>query len=221
LPETAPSQKSAPGRLAEGVYAELVNRIVSGRLRQGDPVSILALSKELGVSRTPVHEAVAHLIKDGLLEQSTHHRPEVAAFGRADIIEIFDMRQLLDGEAAARAADRISSEELTRLRGEADDWAARSDRPDWEERWASLDTSFHAAIADAADHRRLAEDTHRYRLLHRSLNLTHNQVDLLREANAEHLRILDALERRDAEAARAAMADHIGRWQEFFADALP
>lgn len=209
-----------PGRLAEGVYSALIDRLIRGQLRPGQPVSVLALSKELGVSRTPVHEAVTCLISDGLLEKTLHHRPVVARFGKADLFEVFEMRRLLEGEAAGLAAAAIPAAVVSRLRRRSEEWLGHSGEPGWEERWADLDRDLHKSIAEASRNRRLAADIERYHLLHRGLNMSHTEVELVRQANAEHLQILDALERRDADAARGAMVAHISAWQAFFGAAL-
>ena len=96
---------SSSSRLSEAVYESLLEAILSGQLGAGKPVSELALSRQLNVSRTPVHEAIGQLVKDGLVRQEANCRPVVASFSSADIGDIFDMRLLLECEATRRAAE--------------------------------------------------------------------------------------------------------------------
>lgn len=203
-------------RLSESVYASLVEAVVSGRLAPGTIISEVSIASRLRVSRTPVREAVRQLIKDGLVEQQANRRPVVCRFTGEDAEEIFEMRKILEAESAARAATRITRAELNRLkemaRGVGKSWGAR----DIVDRWADFDEAFHRAIAEASGSRRLAADIQRYRLLHRGINKTHTRPTDLKRAWEEHVRILEALDRRRPEEARQAMIDHIQEWQVFF-----
>ncbi len=67
-------------RLSESVYESLLGMIVSGELIPGQPVSELQLARQLEVSRTPIHEAIKQLVKDGLIAQSANRRPVVVSF---------------------------------------------------------------------------------------------------------------------------------------------
>ena len=82
-------------RMSDVVYERLLEDILSGRRQTGEPLSELALTKVLKVSRTPVHNAVLQLIKDGLVKQDPNCRPVVRGVESEDIVEIFEMRTLL------------------------------------------------------------------------------------------------------------------------------
>src|SRR5688572_21352810 len=79
--------------LAEAVYQDLLERILDGRLPSDSVVSELALAGKLGVSRTPVHEAVRQLAKDGLVSRTGKHRARIATFSATDVHEVFEMRK--------------------------------------------------------------------------------------------------------------------------------
>lgn len=210
----------ADHRLSESVYQRLLEEIFSGTLAPGDTVSELELARKLRVSRTPVHDAVVQLVKDGLVAQEPNRRPVIADFSGDEIRDIFEMRMLLEGESARRAADRIDRPTLDRLRGLADALDRVRQRARWVEQWAEFDDAFHTAIADACGSPRLAHDIARYRQLHRAINRVHTDFDSLQRAMAEHRDILEALERRDAEAAAEAMIRHIREWQAYFVQKL-
>jgi DNA-binding GntR family transcriptional regulator len=203
-------------RLSETVYEDLLEMILSGQLKPGQPVSELELSRTLGVSRTPVHEAVGLLAKDGLVIQATNRRPVIAAFSGDDIFDIYEMRRILETEAAAKAAMRIDRQRLAYLDRLCDQYAQDQSTPEAVARWVEFDDIFHSAIAAASGSRRLEQDILRYRRMHRVFNRTHSDVSLLMDALAEHRAILDGLRNRDPEAARLAMQHHLEEWQRFF-----
>jgi DNA-binding GntR family transcriptional regulator len=213
------SEESA--RLSDTVYQSLLEAIIAGRLVSGTIVSEVALARQLKVSRTPVHDALRQLAKDGLVKQQANRRAVIATFSREDLRDIFDMRMLLEGEAARLAATRLDHPNLARLRAAADALSKGQKRPDWLERWADFDEDFHATIARASGSPRLYQDIVRYRLLHRTFNTLATTIDVLQQALAEHIRILDALEKRDAKEAAREMVSHIQEWQTYFVDHFP
>jgi len=208
-------------RLSDSVYESLLQAILSGQLAPGTPVSEVALAKDLEVSRTPVHDALRQLAMDGLVEQRANHRAVIARFSKADIFDIFEMRKLLEAEAARRAASRIDRQTLAQLRATADHLGKTRDDPDWVAHWADFDEDFHEAIARASGSPRLWQDISRYRLLHRGFNKLATTVACLQQALDEHLRILDTLEQRDPEQAAGAMLNHITEWQAYFTNQFP
>lgn len=211
-------------RLSDTVYETLLNAILSGKLRNGSIVSEVSLSKQLGVSRTPVHDALRQLAKDGLVEQNAGRRAMIAAFTREDIHDIFDMRRLLECEAARRAASGIDHATLAKLRAMSAELKTKvgtvSDAQ-WIALWTDFDEVFHDAIGKASGSTRLWHDIVRYRTLHRGFNRLSTTVESLQRAVAEHDRILDALEKRDADNAAARMGEHIREWQAYFVNHFP
>jgi len=214
-------EKSDRTRLSDSVYETLLEAILTGRLVPGTPVSEVALARQLDVSRTPVHDALRQLAKDGLVEQRANHRAVICRFSQADIQDIFEMRKLLEGEAARRAATRIDRPMLARLRGLAENLKETRGDPNWLSRWTDFDEEFHDAIARSSGSPRLWQDISRYRLLHRGINKLAATVESLQQALEEHVRILDALEKRDSEQALRMMAAHIAEWQTYFVNHLP
>jgi len=216
-----PIEPNTEVSLAESVYETLLEAIVSGSLGSNVVLSEVALAKQLEVSRTPVHDALRQLAKDGLVVQETGRRARVANFNRDDIYEIFELRKYLEGPATALAAGRMDTRQFAPLRAEAERLEQAHGEPDWTSRWAEFDERFHSTIAQSSGNKRLAQDINRYHLLHRGFNKMSTDQESLKEALTEHLAILDALERRDGAAARQAMVDHISHWQEFFIRHFP
>jgi DNA-binding GntR family transcriptional regulator len=221
-PIPASAYAGKDNRMSDVVYERLLEDILSGRRQAGEPLSELALTKVLKVSRTPIHNAMLQLIKDGVVKQDPNCRPVVMGIESKDIVEIFEMRILLEGETAYRATTRMPVKTLRKLKRLHDKTAAPQPRKKWLKGWADYDAEFHRAIAENSGSRRLANDVSRYRLLHRGLNLfgfdeEEAPLNTLQTAVDEHAQILDAIKQGNGRAARSAMQNHLRRWQKFFA----
>jgi DNA-binding GntR family transcriptional regulator len=195
--------------LAESVYQRILEAILSGSLAGGMELSEVALAAELGVSRTPVHEALLRLAADGLVEDLVSRQARVARFTREDVVEIYDMRRVLEPAAAERAAGRLDREQLAELRSAAKSLLAGNGKRDWANRAIEFDLQFHQTLAAAAGNKRLQAEIAKYRRLVRAFCRATGDRDNLQQALREHLKILDALNARDGAAARQAMIAHI------------
>jgi DNA-binding GntR family transcriptional regulator len=208
-------------RKSDAVYEALLEAVLAGRLVSGTTISEVALARQLDVSRTPVHDALRQLAKDGLVEQRAGRRAVVAAFTRDDVDDIFEMRKLLEGEAARLAATRIDRQTLARLRASGEGLRRSRGSADWVAEWTDHDETFHDAIARASGSPRLWQDIARYRLLQRGFNKLTAAPDDLAQALEEHFRILEGLERRNPERASRSMVEHIQEWQAYFVNHFP
>ncbi len=202
--------------LADAAYQAILGEIFGGRMRSGESISEVELARRLGMSRTPVHQAVRELVRDGLLTQAPNRRPVFQAFTSADVQEIYQMRLLLETEAAALAALRLDRPTLQRLMADCADLRRNLRARDVLARWADLDERFHREIALASGNRRLAQDIFRYRLVHRGFNTIRFTANLIPQSLLEHEKVLAALDARDVEGARAAMTTHLREWQAYY-----
>lgn len=221
LARAAPKRKAMQGEATgdarvDEAYQAILSDLFGGHLRSGEPISEVELSRRLGMSRTPVHQAVRELVRDGLLTQQPNRRPVFLAFAAQDVQEIYQMRQLLEGEAAAQAALRLDRPTLQSLAADCADLHKHLKSPKVLTLWADLDERFHRAIALASGNRRLAQDIFRYRLVHRGFNTIRFTADLVPQALAEHEHVLSALGARDPDAARSAMLTHLREWQAYY-----
>jgi DNA-binding GntR family transcriptional regulator len=207
--------------LAEAVYQRLLEGIISGEFPTDAVLSEVAVARDFGVSRTPVHDALRLLARDGLVQRERNCRARVAGINPDDIFEIFEMRKLLEGPAAELAAGRMDRRHLSPLRSAANALRLKPKGADWTVQWAEFDDLFHSTIAEASGNRRLAHDINRYRLLHKGFNRLATEPEGLQSALAEHLGILEALEARDGALARERMVAHIVVWQDYFIRTVP
>lgn len=194
--------------LADAVHQQLLEAILTGRLASGTELSEVALAAELHVSRTPVHEALRRLHADGLVHVTSARLAQVAQFTRQDVIEIYEMRGLLEAEAAERAATRLPLDALTELRAGLDALHPPEAR-NWRSRALEFDVAFHDRLAAACGNDRLRTEIGKYRRLVRAFCRMSGRPENLREACLEHGRILAAIEDREPQAARQAMAEHV------------
>jgi DNA-binding GntR family transcriptional regulator len=182
--------------------------ILEGRLRPGDRLKEDMIAKELEVSRTPVREAIAMLQAEGLLEAQQHRGAMVRSYTPAELEEIYDLRSILEGYAARRAATRITTRELARLQTSVE--RMEKLEPKDLEHLVQQNGIFHDTILQAADSQRLlamVSQTRALPLIYQSYAwYTPAQLSLSLEY---HRRVLSALERRDAEQAEYDMRHHL------------
>ncbi len=180
----APPQQ--PRSRVQSIVAHLTGRIDDGSLRPGARLPTeVEMMRMLGVGRSAVREAMSHLQAAGRVE--TRHGVGTFVLAPCDGAALLELRVGLEADAAALAAQRRSDAQLTQL------GAACAD-----------DKAFHALIAESADNRYF-EDI----LAHVRTQLAVPAHDLAREMR-EHQAIYQAIARRDAEGARAAMRTHLG-----------
>jgi DNA-binding GntR family transcriptional regulator len=195
--------------LADAVYETIMEAILGGRYASGEEMTEVALAAELGVSRTPVHEALKRLAVDGLVEPMTNRQSRVVRLTAQQVREVYEMRLLLEPAAAERAAERLNPADLDVLREAMRTLAATTGRPNWAIRAIEFDIRFHDTLAAACGNERLRADITRYRRLVRAFCRATGTADVLQEAFAEHLEIVNALEKCDGVAAHWAMTAHI------------
>ena len=179
-----------PNQVREAVYRHLKDLLLSGRFSPGERLSEPLLAQELGVSRTPVREALMRLAEEGLVELVPGKGARVRVFAPEEVEEVYGVRALLEGEAAREAALRATPWELAELERllQAIDEAPREDYPEQMRR----DLEFHRALVRLSGNRtlyRLYEDLLATLALARSALPTLSQDEATRR---EHRAIQEA-----------------------------
>jgi len=211
-----PDPKSDGNVLSDIAYRAILDALFRGELQTGDTVNEVSFARLLKMSRSPVHVAVRDLIRDGLLEHEAGRRPSVSQMTRNDLSEIFEMRCLLEGEAAFRAAEGMDRQTMQRLEAGLDSLRGQPENADLLIAWTGIDDAFHEAIAISSNHKRLASDILRYRRIHHALNSIRMQPKLVAQAADEHRTILRSLADRNREGARNNMHLHLKEWQAYY-----
>ena len=197
------------------VVDELRERIVSGALQAGTKIDQQALAEELGVSRMPVREALRRLSAEGFVELLSHRGAVVVQLSHAEIIEIYEMRGVLQGLAARLAVPNYTDEDIAEIKRLLDEMDATQD----VQAWTTLNGEFHRRIESPADARRLHELIERLTLqcapyLQISVHFLHAQSS----PQELHHEIYKAVEARDAEVLEAAVRAHLVSWGRDVAD---
>jgi DNA-binding GntR family transcriptional regulator len=195
--------------LVEEVYHEILARIIRGELPGGSELKSTQLARALGVSRTPVVQALSRLISDGIVTQRLNMRAVVREGAENWLMEIHELRLILEPVAAARAAQHISSDAIAQLEAAADAVQPDSD-DDWPRRAREFDFFLHRTIADFAGNQPLRGAIYKcweYKGL--SYELGPDRIDSILRGYQEHLTIVAALKARDAATAAAAMELHL------------
>lgn len=195
--------------LAELVYDRLLDGILSGTLSCGTHLNVADIGRELQVSPSPVREALLRLATEGLVANNTNRRATVIGFSEAEVADIFQVRELLEAGAARLAAARVTDAAVAGMREAADRCAALADDPARKKEMLDLDNRFHLLVAEAAGNGALVEEIVRISRRIRVMQWLRLQPAAMRTGHAEHLAVVAALERRDADGAAAAMTRHI------------
>lgn len=200
----ARDEENAPQ--GNAAYSRLLDALREGRLNPGDRLRETELAERLGVSRTPVREAIRQLEADGIVVHVPRQGASIRTLDYAEVMDLYEMRAVLEGTAArlaARAASDIEIEELFDMN------QALADTGNTPEAFA-LNRQFHAAILDAAKNRFL---TRSITSLQKALMIlgptTLTEPDRAMKAVEEHFGVLDAIKARDGALAEAAMRAHI------------
>ena len=195
--------------LGESVFLRLEEEILDGTLKVGDSLTEIALSKRLGVSRTPLRSALHTLAEEGLVEIVPNKGAVVVGVSTDDLIDIYNIRMRLEGTAASLAAARIDEESLASLKESvelSEFYLTKKDSDHLKE----LDSEFHSIIYRASGSRHLCKilsELHRNIRSYRKLSLS--VPERLEASVKEHGEILRAIESRDAEKAERLTCEHI------------
>ncbi|GEM90804.1 GntR family transcriptional regulator [Oceanithermus desulfurans] len=196
-----------PNLVREAAYERLKRRILEGVLRPGARLSEPALAQALGVSRTPVREALQRLAQEGLVELRPGRGARVRVLSPREVEEVYEVRALIEGEAAARAAGRCDEAGLRRLEAALD--VLETADPDDYAAQIAADERFHALLVAASGNRVLEQVFHD---LDAALALTRQfsrDLNQTPETRAQHRAIVAAIHAGDAAAARAAAEAHV------------
>jgi DNA-binding GntR family transcriptional regulator len=195
--------------LKDRVYAAIKDAILSVRLRPGTPLVEAQLAEELGVSKTPVRAALEELEREGFVMRILFKGTYVTEVTVKDLMEIFQLRAVLEGLAARIATPLFFPEELDQIARNLTASEAALAGGDLA-RCSELGKTLHDAIINKADNQRLMLITRNLDDHIQRFRAISDQVSgRLNKSVREHRRILDALHRRDPAAAEQAMRDHL------------
>lgn len=195
--------------LRDVVFNTLREAILKGELKPGERLMELQLASKLGVSRTPIREAIRMLELEGLAVTVPRKGAEVAKMTEKDMEDVLQIRRALDELAARLACDKVTQQQLKTIKAAAENFE-ESTRSRDVKKVAHADVAFHDAIYTAADNPKLMnmlnnlrEQMYRYR------------VEYLKDESAypaliaEHQEIYEGLKSKDRDSVVRAMSRHV------------
>ncbi len=198
--------EEAASTLGNSTYERLREMILDGTLVAGTALQEKRLADRLGVSRTPVREAIMRLMMEGLVQRTAGFTPIVRRLSIDDFIEILHVRRLLEVEAAGRAAEIGGSADLRTIRDRIQAFADGVVPTPQEH--VAIDDRLHSTIAGLAGSRLLADLIHDLRQKTKIFDMG-RVPERFQPGVLEHLEIIDAVLDRDPERAQQAMRTHI------------
>ena len=207
MSDPKPPQKESPRSSGEAAYEALMAAIREGRFQPGDRLREQEVGEHLSLSRTPVREALRRMEAEGIIEHSPRIGAVIRRLGHSEIVEIYEMRVVLERTAAEMAAKHGTEAEFDTL----DDLNATilTERAN-PSRAAAINQTFHCGLYFAGRNRFLLESA---RALNNSLLLlgptTYGDAERIDDVVSQHQAIVDALRNEDAEGAGAAAEAHL------------
>jgi DNA-binding GntR family transcriptional regulator len=196
-------------KVTDWVYEEVRQAIIELRLKPGEPLREATMADQLGVSKTPVREALARLEQEGLVETTSFKGAVVSGYSSTDLQEIYELRELLEGAAARAAAASASEETLRRLAvlvAESAELAANDDLEGLAALLGAFDLLIYEQVANERI-RALIENLKAH--LARIGRLTEDIPGRVKASVEEHAAIVEAIAAHDPDGAERAMRTHI------------
>lgn len=200
--------------LRDVVFNTLRKAILKGELKPGERLMEIALAEKLGVSRTPVREAMRKLENEGLVVMAPRRGAQVANITEKDLNDVLEVRIALENLSIEKACDRMNEEELAELKAAAENFDRTMEEGNLV-KLAEADVAFHEVIYRASDNKRLMqvlnnlrEHIYRYRVEYLKDEDTRNQLV------SEHEKLYEAIKNRDVRLAQEISYNHIENQRE-------
>lgn len=195
--------------LREIVFETIRNAIISGNLKPGERLMEVQVAESLGVSRTPVREAIRKLELEGLVIMLPRKGAFIADLSVKDLTEVMEIRATLEGLAAGLAAIRIDENELEELELKALKFHKLAENDDVEA-LIIADLELHDAIFRASRNDRLIQLNNNLReQVERFREIYHKKVNKSKETSKEHYEMVEAISNRDLDKAEKLARRHI------------
>ena len=206
--------------LRDVVFQTLRQAILRGELEPGERLMEIQLANKLGVSRTPIREAIRKLELEGLVLMIPRKGAEVAEITEKSLRDVLEVRSSLEDLAVELACERIGEEQIEELKKAAEEFKEALQSGDLTE-YAEADVKFHDIIYHATENQKLVqllynlrEQMYRYRVEYLKRSEVHQTL------LDEHQHIIECIEKHDKEAAKMAIRTHIDNQFEKVANTI-
>ncbi len=206
--------------LREMVFESMREAIIQGRLKPGERLMEIQLADEMGVSRTPIREAIRKLELEGFVVMVPRKGAFVAGISVKDIVDVFEVRAALEALAAGLAAERITPDELEELERSLVAISEVSTKDDIDA-MVETDTNFHELIYRASRNERLFQIViHLKEQIQRFRTTSLSQPGRSKDALEEHRKMVEAISDRNVEVAQNLAREHIENAEQSMLNAL-
>jgi DNA-binding GntR family transcriptional regulator len=208
--DSRPDATIIPRALYEEVAERLRQRIFNRELEPGSWIDELKIADELGISRTPLREALKVLAAEGLITMKVRRGAYVTEVSDKDLSDVYHLLSLLESDAVAVVAERGSEEQLAQLQTLHDELEAAAREPErLRSRFFELNEQFHMAVLDIANNRwrdQMVSDLRKVMKLNRHNSLF--KTGRIQESLHEHRAVMAALKARNPALAAQRMREH-------------
>ena len=202
--------------LKDLVYLELKHKILTGEIVSQTRLMEIDLSEKMNVSRTPIREAIKRLADDGLVKVEPRRGAYVANISIKDMLDVFEVREDMEGFVAKLAAKRITEDEKVQLKEIAYEYEAAIEKADDKERIIELDEKFHNFIVKCSGNETLRELVNYVQELSlRFRYLYYDDFSLYESTAEQHNRIMEAINSGRENEARVEADAHVKALKEF------
>ena len=202
--------------LKDLVYLELKHKILTGEIVSQTRLMEIDLSEKMNVSRTPIREAIKRLADDGLVKVEPRRGAYVANISIKDMLDVFEVREDMEGFVAKLAAQRITDDERDQLRAIAKEYEESIEKADDKETIIALDEKFHNFIVKCSGNETLSELVNYVQELSlRFRYLYYDDFSLYESTAEQHNRIMEAINAGREKEARVEADAHVKALKEF------
>lgn len=200
--------------LGEHVFESLKHSIVRGKISSGEWLVESHIAETLGISRTPVREAIHKLEREGLIERQPRGGFVVQGLNRDDIEETFGIRSVLEGYAARLAAAKHQAQDLRELENKIEEFQIALDNKKMN-LLPTINTEFHDLLYNLSKSPKLINIINGLRdQIYRYREMILKEKQFASTSNQDHKKMLRYIRKRDAEGAERVVREHILRGQE-------
>lgn len=203
--------------LAEQAYNLIKKEIITGRLGDNEPLPEEKLAKELGISRTPLREALRKLAMEGLVVPQKGKPARVATFTREDSLEYMEIRSILEIDNIVKIISSIDEPFIDQLKENVEKQLQAVGKDDFQT-FIELDREFHLLLASKNNNKKYREMIHQMNTgVNRAFLILSNTIPTsAKEACQEHIEIIEALESKDVQLAKKKMIVHLTNVEKRF-----
>jgi DNA-binding GntR family transcriptional regulator len=198
-----------PSDLNNWAYRIIKNQILNFEVKAGEQLRVEALADRMGISRTPIREALLRLVNEGLVKAESRVGYFVRGMTKRDLIELFELREILESYAAEKAAALMRDDELEYLQT-LHEKSVQAVKQSKLLKFVELEIKLHNLIIEKSDNRRLFEMLESLKdLTYRERVLSVESMDNLKASLKEHSEVVEALNSKNGKLAGQKMKKHI------------